>query len=81
MVNQKKEASHSYRLASNLKTKYMKTMNVKTVLVALFILLGVSSVQAQSFNDPIFTPSTTVVDFGDVDSKKDRLPILEQLPY
>lgn len=28
-------------------------------------------VNAQSFNDPVFSPSNTTVDFGEVDSKKD----------
>ncbi len=49
----------------------MKTQAAKILATGLLMAAMVGTTQAQSFTDPVFTPVTTVVDFGEVDSKSD----------
>ncbi len=49
----------------------MKTIAAKILVTSLFLAGTIGMSRAQSFMDPIFTPETTVVDFGEVDSKND----------
>ena len=49
----------------------MRTQVTK-MMVACFLIAGLMDItHAQSFTDPVFTSKTTVVDFGEVDSKTD----------
>lgn len=49
----------------------MRTQGKKMMMICLLLAVTFGITQAQDFTVPIFTPATTVVDFGEVDSKTD----------
>jgi hypothetical protein len=49
----------------------MKTKTKQIIMSCLFIAATFGITQAQDFTVPVFTPASTIVDFGEVDSKTD----------
>lgn len=49
----------------------MNTQAKKMMLICFLLAGTLAFTNAQSFTDPVFTPNSTVVDFGEVDSKTD----------
>lgn len=49
----------------------MRTQGKQIMMSCLFIAATIGMTTAQDFTVPVFTPATTIVDFGEVDSKTD----------
>jgi hypothetical protein len=49
----------------------MKALKKQIIMSCLFIAVSWGVTQAQDFTVPIFSPTSTVVDFGEVNSKTD----------